>query len=282
MYEAHFRLREKPFAILPDPSFIFWSRIHVRAYTMLEYSILNNAGFTVITGEIGCGKTTLIRYLLSQVPDDLVVGVVTDTQVASGDLIRWVMLAFGQNFEQTSEVAAYRDFREYIAKLAAAGCRAVLVVDEAQNLPIDGLEKLRMLSNVNVEKQNALQIILVGQPQLREMLQRPELTQFMQRVSSEYNIDPLPAQDIKGYIMHRIGKAGSPVALFSDRAIQQIADESRGIPRLINILCDTALVYAYAKDAAFVDSRVMKHVVADRHNFGVFSRNSKPEQLKAE
>lgn len=272
MYEAHFRLREKPFSILPDPSFIYWSKIHVRAYTMLEYSILNNAGFTVITGEIGCGKTTLIRYLLSQVSADLVVGVVSDTQVASGDLVRWVLLAFGQEFEQTSEVAAYRDFRAFIGKLAEAGRRAVLIIDEAQNLPIDGLEKLRMLSNVNVEKQNSLQIILVGQPQLRELLQKPELTQFMQRVSSEYNIEPLPPQDVKGYIMHRIGKAGSPVALFSDRAIQQIAEESRGIPRLVNILCDTALVYAFAKDAAFVDSRVIKHIVADRRTHGVFAR----------
>ncbi len=278
MYEAHFRLREKPFAILPDPSFIFWSKIHVRAYTMLEYSILNNAGFTVITGEIGCGKTTLIRYLLSQVSTDLVVGVVSDTQVASGDLVRWVLLAFGQNFEQTSEVAAFRDFRDFVAMLADTGRRAVLIVDEAQNLPIDGLEKLRMLSNVNVEKQNSLQIILVGQPQLRELLQKPELTQFMQRVSSEYNIEPLPPQDVKGYIMHRIGKAGSPVALFSDRAIQQIAEESRGIPRLVNILCDTALVYAFAKDAAFVDSRVIKHIIADRRTHGVFGRPSKPER----
>ena len=278
MYEAHFRLREKPFSILPDPSFIYWSKIHVRAYTMLEYSILNNAGFTVITGEIGCGKTTLIRYLLSQVSADLVVGVVSDTQVASGDLVRWVLLAFGQEFEQTSEVAAYRDFRAFIGKLAEAGRRAVLIIDEAQNLPIDGLEKLRMLSNVNVEKQNSLQIILVGQPQLREILQKPELTQFMQRVSSEYNIEPLPPQDVKGYIMHRIGKAGSPVALFSDRAIQQIAEESRGIPRLVNILCDTALVYAFAKDAAFVDSRVIKHIVADRRTHGVFARSTKVER----
>ncbi len=278
MYEAHFRLREKPFSILPDPSFIYWSKIHVRAYTMLEYSILNNAGFTVITGEIGCGKTTLIRYLLSQVSTDLVVGVVSDTQVASGDLVRWVLLAFGREFEQTSEVAAYRDFRDFVVKLAETGRRAVLIIDEAQNLPIDGLEKLRMLSNVNVEKQNSLQIILVGQPQLRELLQKPELTQFMQRVSSEYNIEPLPPQDVKGYIMHRIGKAGSPVALFSDRAIQQIAEESRGIPRLVNILCDTALVYAFAKDAAFVDSRVIKHIVADRRTHGVFARSAKAER----
>ena len=278
MYEAYFGLHEKPFAILPDPSFIYWSKIHVRAYTMLEYSIINNAGFTVITGEIGCGKTTLIRHLLSQLSSDVVVGVVSDTQVASGDLIRWVLLAFEQNFEQSSEVAAFRDFRDYVTKLAAARRRAILVVDEAQNLPIDGLEKLRMLSNVNVESQNALQIILVGQPQLRTLLQRPELTQFMQRVSSEYHIEPLPAHDVKGYILHRIGKAGSPTALFSSRAIQLIAEESHGIPRVINVLCDTALVYAYAKGVPFVDSRIVKHVISDRQTQGLFARPSRVEE----
>ena len=274
MYEAYFGLHEKPFAILPDPSFIYWSKIHVRAYTMLEYAIINNAGFTVITGEIGCGKTTLIRHLLSHLSAEVVVGVVSDTQVASGDLIRWVLLAFEQDFEQSSEVAAFRDFRDYVTKLANSGRRATLVVDEAQNLPIAGLEKLRMLSNVNVEKQNALQIILVGQPQLRELLQRPELTQFMQRVSSEYHIEPLPPNDVKGYILHRIGKAGSPTALFSSRAIQLIAEESRGIPRIINILCDTALVYAFAKGAAFVDSRTVKHVISDRQVHSVFNQVS--------
>ena len=272
MYEAHFHLLEKPFAILPDPSFIYWSKIHVRAYTMLEYSILNNAGFTVITGEIGCGKTTLIRYLLSQLSEEVVVGLVSDTQVASGDLIRWVLLAFEQDFEQTSEVAAFRDFRSFVQGLADTGRRAVLVVDEAQNLSIDGLEKLRMLSNVNVEKQNSLQIILVGQPQLRDLLQRPELTQFMQRVSSEYNIAPLPFQEVKNYVLHRLGKAGSPVALFSDKAMQLIAEESRGIPRVINVLCDTALVYAFAKGVKFVDSRIIKHVITDRQVHGVFQR----------
>lgn len=277
MYEAYFRLHEKPFAILPDPSFIYWSKNHVRAYTMIEYSIINNAGFTVITGEIGCGKTTLIRHLLSQLPSDVVVGLVSDTQVASGDLIRWVLLAFEQDFEQSSEVAAFRDFRDFVRKLAELGRRAILVVDEAQNLPIDGLEKLRMLSNVNVEKQNALQIILVGQPQLRALLQRPELTQFMQRVSSEYHIEPLPPNDVKGYIIHRIGKAGSPTALFSSRAIQLIAEESRGIPRVINVLCDTALVYAYAKGAAFVDSRIVKHMISDRQTHGIFVRASRVE-----
>ena len=278
MYEAYFRLHEKPFAILPDPSFIYWSKNHVRAYTMIEYSIINNAGFTVITGEIGCGKTTLIRHLLSQLPSDVVVGLVSDTQVASGDLIRWVLLAFEQDFEQSSEVAAFRDFRDFVRKLAELGRRAILVVDEAQNLPIDGLEKLRMLSNVNVEKQNALQIILVGQPQLRALLQRPELTQFMQRVSSEYHIEPLPPNDVKGYIIHRIGKAGSPTALFSSRAIQLIAEESRGIPRVINVLCDTALVYAYAKGAAFVDSRIVKHAISDRQTQGIFVRPSRARE----
>jgi general secretion pathway protein A len=274
MYESHFRLREKPFTILPDPSFIYWSKIHTRAFAMLEYSIINHAGFTVITGEIGCGKTTLIRHLLSQISSDIVTGFLPDTQVSSDDLVRWALLAFEQNIDQSSEVAAFRDFRNFVHDQNRIGKRVVLIVDEAQNLSIAGLEKLRMLSNINVGQQNALQIILSGQPQLRETLQRPELAQFMQRVSSEFNIEPLPLPEVKNYIMHRLAKAASTSALFSDKAIAKIAEESAGIPRVINILCDTALVYAYARGASYVDSRIVKYVIADRHQTGITTKAS--------
>lgn len=282
MYEAHFRLREKPFSILPDPSFIYWSKAHIRAYAMLEYAILNHAGFAVITGEIGCGKTTLIQHLLSQIADDVVVGLLSDTQVASDDLIRWVLLAFDQEFEQKSDVGAFRDFREFVDDRYAHGKRTVLIVDEAQNLSIPTLEKLRMLSNINVGSDNRLQIILVGQPQLRLLLQRPELRQFMQRVSSEYHIDPLPTQEVKRYIQHRLIKAGSPVSLFSTKAIEKIAEASHGIPRVINVLCDTALVYAYAKGATCVYSRCIDDVIADRQNYGVFGRQPVPSAERLE
>ena len=274
MYESHFRLREKPFSILPDPSFIYWSKAHVRAYAMLEYAILNHAGFAVITGEIGCGKTTLIQHLLSHIADDVIVGLLSDTQVASDDLIRWVLLAFEQEFDQKSDVGAFRDFRDFVDDCYDHGKRVVLIVDEAQNLSVPTLEKLRMLSNINIGSDNRLQIILVGQPQLRALLQRPELRQFMQRVSSEYHIDPLPPQEVKRYIQHRLIKAGSPVSLFSTKAIEKIAEASHGIPRVINVLCDTALVYAYAKGATCVYSRSIDDVIADRQNYGVFGRQS--------
>jgi general secretion pathway protein A len=269
MYESHFRLREKPFSIIPDPSFIYWSKVHSRAFAMLEYSILNHAGFTVITGEIGCGKTTLIRHLLNQINDRIVVGILPDTQIETRDLVKWALLAFEQSIEQTSEVAAFRDFRDFVYAQGRKGKRTVLIVDEAQNLSVSGLEKLRMLSNINTENHTYLQIILAGQPQLRELLQRPELTQFMQRVTSEFNIDPLPPQEVKNYILHRLLQVESHTALFSDKAIHRIAEESRGIPRLINILCDTALVYAYARGARYVDSRIVKSLIADRNTQGI-------------
>jgi general secretion pathway protein A len=277
MYESHFKLREKPFSLLPDPSFIYWGQRYSLAYTMLEYGMLNEAGITVLTGEIGCGKTTLIRHLLNQLGDDVNVGLLSNTHVASGDLMRWVLLAFGQNFDQTSNVAVFRDFQHFIIGQYALGKRSILIVDEAQNLSVQALEELRMLSNINADKDNLLQIVLMGQPQLRDLLRRPELEQFAQRVASEFHVEPLPPEEVHRYIRHRITRAGSPINLFSRKATDLIAKASKGVPRTINLICDTALVYGFAKGVHHISSQMVESVISDKRKFGVFGGQEHPE-----
>ncbi|MFT3987324.1 ExeA family protein [Aestuariivirga sp.] len=270
MYEAHFRLREKPFSMLPDPSFIFWGERYSLAYTMLEYGVMHQAGFTVITGEVGCGKTTLIRHLLAQVSDRLTIGLLSNTQFPPGELMRWVLMAFDQNFDQSSNIGVFRDFQNFLIAQYAKGKQTVLIVDEAQNLSPQALEELRMLSNINADKDSLLQIVLAGQPELRATLQKPELRQFVQRVASEFHVDPLDPADVHHYISHRLQVAGCPIALFSRKASALVAEATGGVPRRINLLCDTALVYGFAKGAQYISSKLLESVLADKQKFGVF------------
>lgn len=273
MYEAFYRLAEKPFSIQPDPDFLFMSRRHDMAYAMLEYSLANKAGFSVISGEIGCGKTTLIRKLLDNLGDEVLTGLVSNTHADIADLLEWVMLAFGQPYQGLSKVALYDAFQQFLVAQYGAGRRVLLIVDEAQNLNPGALESLRMLSNINADKDQLLQIILVGQPQLRDLLRRPELRQLAQRVAAHFFIPPLEEPEVAHYIEHRLAVAGRSEALFSPEAVTRIAQLSRGIPRSINILCDTALVYGYSAEREPIDAELIEEVVRDQDEFGLFTRD---------
>ena len=269
MYEAFYGLREKPFSIQPDPEFLYFSKRHSLAFTMLQYGIQNRAGFSVICGEIGCGKTTLIRHLLNTLGEELTVGLVYNTHQDIADLLEWIMLAFGQPYEGMSSVARYDAFQRFLINEYASGRRAVLIVDEAQNLSAGALESLRMLSNINADKDQLLQVILVGQPQLRDLLKRPELQQFAQRVAVDFFIPPLNALEVARYVQHRLRVAGRVEPLFTGAAIGLIAKATRGIPRSINILCDMAMVYGFGSDAKTIDAMLVGEVLADRRDFGV-------------
>ena len=271
MYEAFYGLKEKPFSIQPDPDFLFLGRRHSYAYAMMEFGIKNRAGFMVISGEIGCGKTTLIRHLLNHLPSNLTVGLVSNTHRGITDLLQWIMQALGLPYEGKSGVALYDAFQRFMIAQHGLGKSVLLIVDEAQNLGADALESLRMLSNINADKHQLLQIILVGQPQLKNMLMRPDLQQFAQRVAVDFHIQPFDATETKNYILHRLAVAGRQTPLFSTMACAKVAEYSKGIPRLINILCDTVLVYGFSCGVERIDLNLVEEVLKDKAEFGALS-----------
>ena len=279
MHERYFGLNEKAFSIQPDPDFIYWSPNHEMAFAMLEYGILNQAGFTVITGDVGCGKTTLVRQLLRQLDDKVTVGLLSHTMLGSGRLLEWVLMSLNRPFDATSYVELYRQLQEFLVEEYGHGRRTVLIIDEAQNLDIDALEELRMLSNINADKHQLLQLILVGQPQLRDQLQHPTLLQFAQRVSSDFHLHPLDRDHVAEYVHHRMTKAGAAKSFFTPHAIEMIASASRGVPRTINILCDTALVYAFSNGAAGVNIQIIRDVLEDKRKHGIFAEKTKPKEV---
>ena len=275
MYEAYYGLREKPFSILPDPDLIYWGDTHRLAFAMLEFGVMNSAGFTVITGEIGCGKTTLVRYLLRQLNRHIALGLISNTPQGKADLLQWVMMSLNQPHEG-SYPTLYKGFQRFLHEQYSKGRRTILIVDEAQNLGLEALEELRMLSNVNADKTPFLQIILVGQPQLKDMLRTPQLLQLAQRVSSDFHLKPLNETDVTQYINFRLKAVGSRSQLFSEDACKMIAGASRGIPRTINILCDTALVYGFAANANQITPDLVTMVIEDKQEYGVLPLTALP------
>jgi general secretion pathway protein A len=273
MYEAFYGLREKPFSILPDPEMIYWGPNHRMAYAVLEFGVMNSAGFTVITGEIGSGKTTLVRRLLRKLDPNINVGVISNTPHGRKELLQWIMMALNQPFDDKYSKLLFK-FQEYLQSQYAQKRRTLLIVDEAQNLQADALESLRMLSNINADKQQFLQLILVGQPQLKELLCSPELVQFAQRISADFHLKPLSPEEVALYIDYRLNAVGARSSLFSNEAIAAIAQASAGIPRKINILCDTALVYGFATQSKWVKKAIVDLVIADKQNFGIFSKEA--------
>ena len=269
MYEAFYGLREKPFSLLPDPDLIYWGQNHRLAFAMLEFGVMNSAGFTVITGEIGSGKTTLIRHLLGRLDPKIAVGLISNTPRGTDGLLTWVMMSLNKPFEG-SYPTLFRNFQQFLYEEHNKGRRVILIVDEAQNLGLETLEELRMLSNINADKNQYLQIILVGQPQLKDMLRTPQLVQFAQRVSSDFHLRALNAEEVIQYIDHRLSAVGSTTQLFSDEACIKIAKASRGIPRTINVLCDIALVYGFAMNSQSITVDIVNSVIENKDRFGVF------------
>ncbi len=278
MYEQFFGLSEKPFSIQPDPSFLYWGRTHRLAYAMLEYGVLNHAGISVITGEVGCGKTTLIHRLLDQLSDTHTVALLSNVQEGRGDLLSWLLMAFGQPFSEGSHVALFSQLQTFFISEYAKGKRIVMIIDEAQNLSMDMLEELRLLSNINAGKDQLLQLILVGQPQLKDVLNRPELLQLTQRVGSDFHLTPLSRDEVHSYIETRLSIAGCRRRIFTERAIDLIAEQSRGVPRVINVIADTALVYAFSAEDLVVGVETIRNVIRDKKSYGVFGISSN-EQL---
>jgi len=264
MYEQHFGFREKPFSLQPDPDFLYLGSKHSTAFTMLEYGITNGSPITVVTGEIGSGKTTLIRHLLNHLDDGVSVALISNTHKAFGDLLTWVCEAFDIQHAQLEKVGRYKAFVEHMIAGYAEGKRTILIVDEAQNMDVQLLEELRVLSNINADKDQVLQLILVGQPELRDTLRRSDMEQLAQRVAVDFHLNALEAEETDAYIQHRLAKAGGNPELFEPKARRFIHHHSDGIPRLINTLCDTALVYGFASQIDTITAEIVHEIVQDK------------------
>jgi len=246
VYETFFGLTGKPFQLNPDPAFFYGSRGHKRAFAYLQYGVHQSEGFIIITGEVGAGKTTLVRSLLEQIdPNRLVAAQLVSTQLDAEDLLRAVAMAFGFSSKAMDKAQLLAELEAFLVSLVPQGKRALLIVDEAQNLSGRAIEELRMLSNFQLGNQGLLQSFLVGQPQLRQLMQGPELQQLRQRVTASYHLGPLDRAETQAYVEHRLGHVGwSHDPRFEPGAFDAIYSFSAGIPRRINMVCNRVLLAA--------------------------------------
>jgi general secretion pathway protein A len=266
MYERHFGFKSKPFSLTPDPAFLYSSRQHAMAMTLLEYGLESKAAFSLLTGDIGSGKTTLVRHLLRGLGDQVAVGLISHTHGQFKSIHSWALSALGIVPAENTEVAQYTALIDSFVLEYAKGRRTLLIIDEAQNLSLEVLEELRLLSNVNSERDLILQILLVGQPELRSKLSRPEMIQFAQRVSVDYHLKPLDRGETHAYVRHRLEVAGGSTTLFSADAIEFVHARTKGVPRLVNQLCDFGLLYAFADGRMTIDADLIAQVLRDRGN----------------
>lgn len=264
LLETHFGFSESPFSLLPDPDILFWSPLHKRAYQVLEYGLMSRAPVTVLTGEVGAGKTTLLQKLLHSVGDDVTVGLISNAHANQGALMGWIAHALDIALPPSGDpIEIFKAFQEFVLNEYGEGRRVALIIDEAQNLGAEQLEELRMLTNMNSGKDGLLQLVLVGQPELRELLALPELRQFAQRVSVFYHLEPLDAEGVADYVRHRLKHVGGTGEEFTEGALEGVFKTSEGVPRLVNKMCELALVYAASDGLQVIDEGVIGEMLAD-------------------
>ena len=280
MYESFYGYKERPFNVTPDARFFFPSAKHKEALDSLTYAVSQRLGFVVITGEIGAGKTTVCRTLLKRLPATTKVAVITNTLVSGPDLLSAVLDEFElpvKNREPRWKMIGR--LNEFLIKALSHDENVVLVIDEAQNLTPSVLEQIRLLSNLETESVKLLQIILMGQPELRKKLDLPKLTQLKQRVLVAYHLQPLDPMETQAYVQHRQTLVGAASSAFTTEAIGVVYSCSRGVPRLINLLCERALLTGYAEQIKPIDHRLMREVVEDLMSDHAGWRPEKPQEL---
>jgi general secretion pathway protein A len=260
MYTEYFGLRDRPFSIAPDPEYLYMSARHREALAHLIYGFQTDGGFVLLTGEVGTGKTTVCRCLLEQVPDDAEIAFVLNPKVSAAELLETICDELGIDYpERTTSIKVFVDaINRFLLETHAEGRKTVLIIDEAQNLSVDVLEQIRLLTNLETNKKKLLQVIMIGQPELRDLLKRQELRQLEQRVTARYHLDPLNSTETVAYINHRLQVAGMERPLFTRGALRSIYRLSGGVPRLINLLCDRALLGAYATNNNNVTPKLVR------------------------
>ncbi len=277
MYLTFFGLNEKPFAITPDPRYLYLSERHAEALAHLLYGINEAGGFVQLTGEVGTGKTTIVRSLLAQTPTNAEIALILNPRMTAPEFLLTICEELGIGVPD-SALGSLKDLVDilshYLLRAHAAGKRVVLVVDEAQNLSPDVLEQVRLLTNLETNTQKLLQIILIGQPELRELLGRNELRQLAQRITGRYHLNPLSREETTAYVRHRLRVAGATTDIFSPAALTESFRLSQGVPRVINVICDRALLGAYSLDRHRVTSPLVRHAASE-----VFGKRFAPQWL---
>ena len=279
MYERFYNLRERPFALSPDPEYLYLSKAHSEALDSIRYGIESRAGFTVVTGEIGAGKTTLLQSVLQRLDDRTVIARVVNTMLEPRELLEAIALDFGLADVSKSKPVLVRDLGMFLVEQRRQGRRPLLVIDEAQNLSPQSLEEVRLLSNLETEKSKLLQILLAGQPNLRDTIASPQLEQFRQRIAVSYHLLPLAPAETAAYINFRLEHAalGEPLRFPAD-ASALVHDVSKGIPRIINVVCDAALVFGYAEERRTIDRAMIDEVIDELEETGIVRRATVSEE----
>src|SRR4029077_18464963 len=277
MYLSFFGLSEKPFAITPDPRYLYLSERHAEALAHLLYGINESGGFIQLTGEVGTGKTTVVRTLLSRVPHHADVAVILNPRVTPVEFLLTICEELGLGIADTDRDSVKQMVDALNRRRLAAhaeGRRIIVIVDEAQNLSAEVLEQVRPLTNLETPTQKLLQIILIGQPELRELLDRTELRQLAQRITGRYHLEPLSSEETKGYVRHRLRVAGTTGDIFTAAALAEVFRLSRGIPRVINVTCDRALLGAYTQETGRVGAALVRRAAGE-----VYGRRFLPRGL---
>jgi general secretion pathway protein A len=281
MYLKHFNLAAQPFRLPPDIGFLFMSEAHTRAKSYMDYTMWNEEGFVVVTGEIGTGKTTLLQKLLSELNEDVVVAKVFQTQLDEVEFLQAVLVEFGVDPFEAKKVELLEMLKNFLLRQFQLRRQIVLIVDDAHNLSMKVLEEIRMLSGLEANKQKILHVILVGQPQLNEILDHPDMDQLRQRVKLRYHLRALNDEEIFAYIRHRLGVAGAADRmLFQAETLPSIVKYTGGIPRLVNTVCDMALTCAYADGVQTITQDVMDSAIKELH-WPTYEERKKKLRLKA-
>ena len=269
MYESFYNLRTKPFSLLPDSDFLYPGSTHRAAYSILEYGLIHEAPFMVLTGDPGMGKTSLLQKLVSEHGEKHSIGLVTNARYNIEHLLPWILLSLGLSQKQLDPVEAYHLFSGFLVQESKQHRRVILIIDEAQSLGSELLEELRLLSNLNDGKALKLQFILSGQPDLHTLLQRADMTQFAQRIVVDYHLDPLSEEETGQCIRHRVKVAAGHPSLFTNKACVLVHRLTRGVPRLINQVCDVALTYGFTEQARVITSKLVAQAAFDRIKGGI-------------
>ena len=269
MYESFYGFKVKPFQIIPDPDFLYLSPNHSHALQYLEYGIEHNIGIILLSGEVGSGKTTLIRYLRQQIGQDIHIVILSNTNLTADQLLEYILIELDIEPDGTKKAQNLLLFKTYLNSLKAELRRLILIIDESQNLPKDTLEEIRMLSNFQADDGLPLQIFLVGQPELRTILKSPGMSQIRQRIAVNYHLNALSLEETMHYIQYRLKVAGASQNPFTVDAVRLIFQSTSGIPRAINILCDSALLYGFAEESQTIEENIIKNVISelDLHYF---------------